>query len=82
MIINNNDLYAAVKGISSELQQAGEAEWSLTLREALSISSVPGEILGEIRLQLQLLRASETALRLDLGWQIDEMLSYLNEVLR
>ena len=78
-ILNNTDLYAAVRSLSDELRVAGEQRWRAALDDALSISSVPGEILGETRLQLQRLRASQVAI--PLKWRVDEALSYLDEIL-
>jgi len=81
MIVDNSDLYSAIAALSQQLRSYGEEEWSSILDEALSISTLPGEILGEIRLQLLKLRASEVPMRLGLKWQIDDALSYLDHVL-
>lgn len=67
MILSNSDLYVTVKAISEELQQAGEEQWSVALSDALSVSTIPGEVLGEIRLQLQRLRSSQASVKLDLN---------------
>ena len=61
MISNNSELYDAVEKLSKALQNAGQQQWSQSLNDALSISSVPGEILGEIRLQLR--NRKETEIR-------------------
>lgn len=82
MLGENADLYATVKSLSQELHQAGEEEWSRALRDAMSISTVPGEILGELRLQLQRLGRSDVSERLQLRGRIDEALRYLNAALR
>ena len=81
MINNNADLYDTVHSLRDKLREAGEEDWSLALDEALSISSVPGEILGELRLQLQRVRGGPVGNQLGLNGQIDEALSYLNQIL-
>lgn len=81
MISDNQDLYQTIQVISNQLRDAGEVAWSAALNDALSISSVSGEILGETRFQLQHLRASQIPLRLGLAWQIDEALAYLDNIL-
>ncbi|HKY28589.1 MAG TPA: hypothetical protein VJM12_11685 [Pyrinomonadaceae bacterium] len=81
MISSNNDLYTTVQALSNELKKAGEQRWSAALDDAMTISTVPGEILGEIRLQLQLLRATQIPTRLDMNSRIDEALSYLDQIL-
>lgn len=80
-ISNNQELYNAIQSLVDELNQMGEGRWSSALEDALSTSTVPGEILGETRLQLQTLRASQTSTRLGLDQSIDEALSYLNKIL-
>ena len=59
MISNNNDLYDTIQSLSNQPSDAGAKGWSAALNNALSISSVPGEVLGEIRVQLQKLRSVE-----------------------
>ncbi len=81
MILDNADLYTTVQALSTELREAGEEHWSSALNDALSISSVPGEILGETRLQLERLRSTQVPTLLGLKWRIDEALSYLDEIL-
>lgn len=81
MIKSNDDLYASVRAISSELSRLGENEWSSALAEAISISTVPGEILGETRLQLRRLRATNIPANFGLEGRIDEALYYLDSIL-
>lgn len=81
MILDNTDLYAKIQALSNELREAGEARWSSELNDALVISSVPGEILGETRLRLQKLRACQIPSVLGLKWRVEEALSYLDGIL-
>jgi hypothetical protein len=81
VISSNADLYKTVKDLSHELRDAGKEQWSAALDDALSISSVAGEILGETRLQLKRLLSAEVATRLSLRGQVVESLSYLDRIL-
>lgn len=81
MISNNNELYDTIQSLVGRLTAAGEEKWSSALSDALSISTVPGEVLGETRLQLQRLRASSVATQLRLEQQVDEGIRYLNDIL-
>jgi len=65
------DLVAAIEELCRDLDAAGESERSSALRDALAGSVVPGEILGETREQLRLLRRSAVARRLGLRERID-----------
>ena len=81
MISNNYELYESIGALSQKLRSVGEWKWSSLLDDALSISTLPGEVLGEIRLQLLNLRDSEIPSGLELNAQIDDCLSYLNRIL-
>ncbi len=81
MISNNSELYDAVAGLSKALKDAGQQQWGESLNDAMSISSVPGEILGEIRLQLRNLQKSGIPDRLGLTPQLSEALAYLEQML-
>lgn len=81
MLSNNSELYDTVRSLIRQLTAAGEVKWSFALSDALSISSVPGEVLGEIRLQLQRLQASSIAAQLGLEQQVNGGIRYLNDIL-
>lgn len=81
MISNNAELYDAVKSVSHKLLQAGETQWSSSLEEALSISTVPGEIWGATRFQLRQLRSSDVSKHLGLQQRLDEILRVLDSML-
>lgn len=81
MIKSNAELYASVEAIRTELDSVGEKEWSSALAEALSISTMPGEILGETRLQLRRLRRTNIPGNFGLEGRIDEALCYLDSIL-
>ena len=82
MISSNTDLYDLVRTLSAELKQAGEEEWSSRLSMSLSAGSMPGEVLGEIRLQLRDLYDSDVSRRLNQRSRIKEALKQLDRALR
>ena len=53
IVLSNEQLYAAVKETAVGLEELGMKDHADRLLAALSVSSSPGEILGEIRLALQ-----------------------------
>ena len=75
MIFDNQDRYQTIQSISNQLRAEGEKEWSGALNDVLSSSTVPGEILGEARVQLRNLQASQIPARLGLARQVDEALA-------
>jgi hypothetical protein len=79
MISSNRDLYEAVKSTARSLEQFGLSREADSLREALTISSLPGEILEELRNALSITASQELpdSLRADVGHEI----SYINSVL-
>jgi hypothetical protein len=80
VITSNQQLYAAVKNTSVNLEQQNLKNEAKRLKAALSISSMPGEILGEIRLVLQNLERGKLSPELD--FEISSEITYLNSVLR
>jgi hypothetical protein len=58
IILSNKQLYAAVEETAVGLVELGMKDHADRLREALAASSLPGEILGEIRLALQRIELS------------------------
>jgi hypothetical protein len=82
MISNNTDLYDLVRSLSAELKQAGEEQWSSRLIKSLSNGTMPGEILGDIRLLLRELYDSDVSQRLNQRSRIKEALKQLDRALR
>ena len=81
MISDNDDLHRTIQYLSDQLRQGGENQRASALANALSISTAPGEILGESRLQLQILRSSRIPLRVGLDRSVHEALAYLDKIL-
>ena len=58
-IHSNVELFSAVNEIIAAFSSAGDGASAQRLRETLSISTVPGEILGELRATLRDLAQSD-----------------------
>jgi len=80
-IRNNADLWASIDGLMAVLSAAGEPRFAAALGRALGISSLPGEILGETRLELRRVRSSPLYSRLDVRARVDEALRYIDSIL-
>jgi hypothetical protein len=50
MFTNNTELFIFIKDLMEKLQSIQENDWSDTFKNAIAISFMPGEILGEVRL--------------------------------
>lgn len=81
MITTNQELYGVVREIIEALKNAGEAELASDLHGALAISSLPGEVLGETRFQLERVKRSKVADRVDLRRAVDEAIRYVSSAL-
>ena len=79
IILSNKQLYAAVKETAVGLEELGMKDHADRLRAALSISSLPGEILGEIRLALQ--RIELSGLPENMEHEIVSEITYIDSVL-
>ena len=82
MISNNAELFEVVEALRTALNNAAYQQWSDALADAMSISTVAGEILGETRLELRNLRVTNIPDVLGVRYQLEEALSYLDGVLR
>lgn len=81
MIKNNADLYATVDQLIATLLHEGEQRLASVLRDALGISSLPGEMLGETRVRLKEVRQSPHYRRLDIRSKVDDAVKYIDGVL-
>ncbi len=80
-IHDNNDLYATVRELCRILESLGSTVYSENLRGALSISSLPGEVLGEIGLSMKAIRGNAVYSRLEVRMRVDEAIAYVNKAL-
>jgi hypothetical protein len=82
MIKSNKDLYQEINNIIEVLKSSGDKVFSQKLTDALSISTIPTEILGESRLALMELYKTELSKKLNIKNNIEESLRYLDQILQ
>lgn len=77
---NNKELFDTIREIARALRSTGSIDVANALEEALSISTVPGEILGEARLRLKGIPRSDLD-GSDLEAKVETAIRYLDTVL-
>lgn len=82
MIQSNKDLYQEINNIIEVLKSSNDQVFSQKLDDALSISTIPTEILGECRLTLLELKKTNLPEKLNIKNDIEELLRYLNQILQ
>lgn len=80
IILSNQQLYDAIEKTSAHLEEKNFETEAQKLRAALSISTLPGEILGQTRLVLQGIKAAP--IPPDLVNEIDSEINYINSILK
>jgi len=78
---SNYDLYESMRKLISDLYDEGAEELAGCLSDAMSISSIAGEVLGEIRLALLKIRQHLLYKRVDIRTGVDEGIEYVDNVL-
>jgi hypothetical protein len=81
-VSNNDELYDVVRELAAAFERADRSDIAEALGESLSISTVTGELLGEIRNRLDDLRSSGLPLTAVESARIDAALAYLNRALQ
>jgi hypothetical protein len=81
MIQSNKDLYQEINIIVEILKSSGNDEFAKKIEDALSISTVPSEVLGETRLVLESLNSTKLPEQLNIKNQVENALNYLNKIL-
>lgn len=76
-ITTNSELYSTVRELSRSLRNAGEEQLAAELEDALLISTLPGEILGETRAQLQRLTEARSYQQVDFRKKVKEAVDYI-----
>lgn len=79
IITSNSELYAKVRETISSLRDAGLEVEARDLQAAMGISSLPGEILGELRFVLRKIDRSRLEKRE--MYDIDSEITYIDSVL-
>ena len=75
------DVYARAYRLRDDLNAAGQTEWGTRIDDALRAGAVATEILGDLRAQVRLLRASEVARQLQWEQRLDALLRTLDRIL-
>jgi hypothetical protein len=78
--MNNTELYGAVRVTISKLDKIGMGEAADRLRAAMTISSMPGEILGELRVALQNIERDKVDA--EILYDVDCEITYIDSVSR
>ncbi|WP_050726528.1 hypothetical protein [Vulgatibacter incomptus] len=78
IIVSNQELFALVRELADILRDEGAEELADVLSDALSISSLPGEILGEIRVALRRVREDALYKRIDVRRPVDGGIAYVD----
>ena len=81
MIHSNQDLYRIVEKLARRLEETGEIGEAGALRDAMSISSVPGEVLEEVRAALQRIRRTTPYGSPDVRADVEDAIRYVTAVL-
>ena len=80
MIQSNKDLYQEINIIVGVIKLSGNVVFVKKLEDALSISTVPSEVLGETRLALENLNSTKLPEQLSIKNQVEGALNYLNKI--
>jgi hypothetical protein len=81
MLKNNNELYTLIDELCETLPRHGAAASADELKRALSVSSLPGEVLGEVGRALNRLARLDPYSHPDVRDRVDEAAAYLRAVL-
>lgn len=81
MFNNNKDLFNFIMELRERLQEIGEDDWSNIFKNAMSISFMPGELLGEMRLTLRNFQKTEIPKHLNLEREVKAALDALDQAL-
>jgi hypothetical protein len=81
MFANNRELLIFIQDLIERLQSAQENEWADAFKNAMAISFMPGELLGEVRLTFRNFQKTDIPKQLNLEREIKEALEALNQAL-
>lgn len=81
MIQSNTHLYQEINKIIAVLKQSGEIVYAKKLDDALSVSTVPSEVLGELRIVLLELNETKLLDELKVKIAVNDSLKYINTIL-
>lgn len=78
---NNEEFFAFIQILIAELESLGEENLATGILSAQSISTVPGEILGALRLELKDLRKRKLISQLKSKECVHDAIDYLDNIL-
>jgi uncharacterized membrane-anchored protein YjiN (DUF445 family) len=81
MFSSNHELYNYVEALISKLDEENEEKWSKRFEDALRISSLPGEILGELLKTMRDFRCTEIPNKIKINKEIDRIIIMLEKTL-
>jgi hypothetical protein len=81
MFSNNKELFDFISSLIKKLQGINEDDWSEAFKNAMAISFMPGEILGEVRLTLINFKNTDLPKRLNLEQEINNAIKSLDQAL-
>jgi len=81
MINSNRELYEKTSYLIETLDLSGHKNLSVKLENALTISSVTGEIMEELKIALICLASSEPIDQLNLRSEVEDCLAYIKQIL-
>lgn len=79
LVLSNQDLYEKVRETILELRKINKIAEAISLEQAMHISSLAGEVLGEIRLALG--KIDKAGLTREVIYVIDSEITYIDSVL-
>lgn len=81
MIHSNQDLFRLVERLVQQLEDAGDSQEAMALRDAMSISSVPGEVLEEVRAALERVRGTTRYASAGVQADVEDAVRYITRIL-
>lgn len=78
MFTSNKDLFDFINNLIKRLQAIGENDWSDAFKNAMLISFMPGELLGEVRLTLRNFQETDIPKQLNLEREIKAAIEALD----
>jgi hypothetical protein len=78
---SNSDLFNFISKLIGDLRNVDENKWASEFQEAMSISFMPGEILGALRLTLLKFQKTRVPKKMKLDIDIREAIKSLDNVL-
>ncbi len=81
MISNNKDLFERTEELIALFEKKNMKAFAQDLKNAMSSSTLPGEVLGEMRLTMEKIARTKDLSDKDICAKIEQSLQYLNKVL-